>query len=96
VERVLVACEKNERAAEEAQREQGELAIEREEQRRQLAEERREATEAIARDRQKWISEEEHRRKKLEAAEAEVARRKDFLVGVDARLGGRKAADQAA
>jgi hypothetical protein len=96
VERVLAACEKNERAAEEAQRELGELAIEREETRRRLARDREEQEEALRAARQAWVSEEALRRKRLEAAEAEVARKKETWIGMDARLTGRKASEEAA
>jgi hypothetical protein len=81
VERMLAAAEKNERAAEEARRQLGELAIEREETRRTIARERSEHEERLRSERQAWASEEALRHRKLESAEAEVARKRGWSGG---------------
>ena len=78
VERLLAACEKNERAAEEARRELGELAIAKQEHARRLAREREEQEERLRVARVQWANEEALRRKRLEAAEAELARRRGW------------------
>jgi hypothetical protein len=94
--RLLELCERNERVLEKVQEERAELILERDEVRRQLAAEREELSEWVRVERQKWAGEEALRRKKLEVTEIEIERRRDFLVGIDARLGGRKPAEEAA
>jgi hypothetical protein len=89
VTRLLQLCERNERAAEEFRREAAELSCLRVEHDRHLAETSREQEERLRVARARWSAEEEGRRARLERDEAEILRRKEFLVGVEARLPGR-------
>jgi hypothetical protein len=95
VERLLGACERSERATERFREAEAELAIARAEHDRHLAESNREHAEQLRCERQRWEGEEALRRKRLVAAEAELARKRgwangalSFDVGVDDGRGG--------
>jgi hypothetical protein len=97
-DRLLVLCERNERAAEEARRELGELAIARAEHDWRLAEARREHDEALRRERAAWDAEQAQRRRRLELDEDAVRRRRGVVSAAEGKLPGRvyrKAADEA-